>query len=145
MKSSKTKKKKEAINDLPDIETGEFVEKEVEEELKKEKNITPEVMANTGTNMESPTFRSKSTVYNTSQLTGWYVNTDFCPVCHTFVVMFSFNSFGHSVLNMKLSSLSAYSALYVYSYSSGFGTRNFFLAPHFFIPTQVKILMFLRT
>ena len=34
MKSSKTKKKKEAINDLPDIETGEFVEKKVEEELK---------------------------------------------------------------------------------------------------------------
>ena len=71
MKSSKTKKKKEVINDLPDIETGESVEKEVGEELKKEKNITPEVIANTGTNMESPTFRSKSTVYNTSQLTGW--------------------------------------------------------------------------
>ena len=71
MKSSKTKKKKDMINDLPDIETGESVEKEVGEELKKEENITPEAKENTGTNMESPTFRSKSTVYNTSQLTGW--------------------------------------------------------------------------
>ena len=66
-KSSKPKK-----SDLPDNESGESAEEEVGEELEKEENITPTVMTNIKTNMESPTFRSKSTVYNTSQLTGWY-------------------------------------------------------------------------
>ena len=70
-KSIKAKKKKKAISDLPDIETGESAEEEVGEELEKEENITPKVIENTETNMEAPTFRSKSTVYNTSQLTGW--------------------------------------------------------------------------
>ena len=56
---------------MPDIETGESAEEEVGEELEKEEIITPKVMTNTETNMEKPTFRSKSTVYNTSQLTGW--------------------------------------------------------------------------
>ena len=70
--SKKFSKKKEANSNLPDNQTDEPVEEEEGEDLEKGENITPKDMPNKEAIIESPTFRSKSTVYNTSQLTGWY-------------------------------------------------------------------------
>ena len=61
------------MSDNEDVESGEE-EEEVEkgeEEMEEEKNIATEDVPNKGATIEAASFRSKSTVYNTSQLTGW--------------------------------------------------------------------------
>ena len=77
-KLSKKQNKKKANSALSDDEAFEFGEDEEEEEEEKEeeekeeeKHIATEDVQNKGASSEAASFRSKSTVYNTSQLTGW--------------------------------------------------------------------------
>ena len=77
-KLSKKQNKKKANSALSDDEAFEFGEEEeeeeeekVEEEKEEEKHIATEDVQNKGVSSEAASFRSKSTVYNTSQLTGW--------------------------------------------------------------------------
>ena len=76
-KLSKKQNKQKANSALSDDEAFEFGEEEEEEEEKEEeekeeeKHIATEDRQNKGATIEAASFRSKSTVYNTSQLTGW--------------------------------------------------------------------------
>ena len=72
-KLSKKQSKKKANSALSDDEAFEFGEDEEEEEEEKEEeiHIATEDVQNKGASSEAASFRSKSTVYNTSQLTGW--------------------------------------------------------------------------
>ena len=75
-KLSKKQNKKKANSALSDDEAFEFGEEEEEEEKEEEekeeeKHIATEDVQNKEVSSEAASFRSKSTVYNTSQLTGW--------------------------------------------------------------------------
>ena len=77
-KLSKKQNKKKANSALSDYEGFESGEEEEEEEKEEEENekeeeihIASEDVPNEGATIEAASFRSKNTVYNTSQLTGW--------------------------------------------------------------------------